>query len=113
MFRKEYAELGTLRHCFLKIPMMAVFTTLALNILGYIRKSRHLHTLTRLDKQPLDRPNITQMVNTITKSGFEDPDFLIPKTGLISKTMVFVDKIDDAIALVARLRSLLSPEQRH
>lgn len=112
-FRKEYEELGTLRYCFPKIPIMALFATLAPNVLGYIREFFYLHTPTRLYKQPLDHLNITQMVNTIIKLGFEDLDFLIPKTGLIPKTMVFVDKRDDAIALAARLWSLLPPEQRH
>ena len=45
---------------------MAVSAILAVNVLGYIRESLHLHTPTRLYKQPLDRPNITQMVNTIS-----------------------------------------------
>lgn len=43
------------------------------------------------------------MVNTITKPRFEDLNFLIPKTRLISKTMIFVNKINDAIALAVYL----------
>lgn len=93
--------------------MMAISATLAPNVLGYIEKSFYLHTSTRFYKQLLDYSNITQMVNTITKPKFENLDFLIPKTGLIPKTMVFVDKIDDAITLAACLQSLLPPEQRH
>ena len=92
---------------------MALSTTLAPNVLGYIRESLHLHTPTRLYKQSLDHPNITQMINTITKPRFEDLDFLIPKARLITKTIVFVDKIDDAIALATRLQSLLPLEQCH
>lgn len=111
-FRKEYATLGTLRHCFSKVPMMALFATVTPNVLGYIGESLHLHSPTRLHKQALDRPNITQMVNSITKPGFQDLDFLIPKAGLISKTMVFVNKIEEGIALAAYLKSLLPPEQR-
>ena len=56
IFRKEYAKLGTLRHYFLKVSMMALSATLAPNIFGYIRESLYLHTPTRLYKQPLDRP---------------------------------------------------------
>ena len=93
--------------------MMALSATLAPNVLSYIRESLYLHTPTRLYKQPLDRPNITQMVNTITKPRFEDLDFLISKAELIPKTMGFVDKIDNAIALAACLWSLLPSEQRH
>lgn len=112
-FRKKYAELATLRHCFSKVLIMAFSTTLMPNVLGYIGEFLHLHTPTCLYKQPLNHPNITQMVNGITKPEFEDLDFLIPKAGLISKTMVFVNKIDDAIALAACLWNLLPPEQRN
>lgn len=80
---------------------MALSITLAPNVLGYIREFLYLYTLTCLYKQSLDYPNIGQIVNTITKLGFEDLGFLILKAGLIPKIMVFVDKIDDAIALAA------------
>lgn len=51
------------------------------------------------------------MVNSITKPGFQDLDFLIPKAGLIPKTIVFVNKIEKGIALAAHLKILLPPEQ--
>lgn len=51
------------------------------------------------------------MVNSITKLGFQDLDLLISKAGLIPKTMVFVNKIDEGIALAAHLKSLLPPKQ--
>lgn len=91
-FQKKYAKLRTLRHCFLKVLIIALSTIFVPNIPGYIRKFFYLHTLTHFYKQPLDRPNITQMVNSIITSGFKDLDFLILKTGLIPKTMVFVIK---------------------
>ena len=37
-------------------------------------------------------------------------DFLVPKTGLILKIMVFVNKIDDAVKIIAYLCLLLLPE---
>lgn len=52
------------------------------------------------------------MISSITKPEFEDLDFLIPKVGLISKIMVFVDDIDNGIAFAAHLWSLLPPEER-
>ena len=112
-FQKEYTELGTLRHCFPKVSMMALSATLAPNIIRYIEKSLYLHTQTRLYKQPIDRPIITQIVNPITKPRFKDLDFLISKAKLIPKTMVFIDKIDDVIALATCLWNLLLPEQHH
>lgn len=90
---------------------MAYSATLMPNIFNYIGEFLYLHIQTHLYKQLLDYANITQMVNTITKPGFEDLDFLILKARLIPKTMVFVDKIDNAIALAAHLRSLLLLEQ--
>ncbi len=111
-FRKEYAALGTLRHCFPKVPIMALSATITPNVLGYIRESLHLHAPTPLYKQPLDRPNITQMVTHISKQGFGDLDYLVPKVGIIPKTMVFMEKIEDVMALAAHLRRLLPPEDR-
>ncbi len=50
------------------------------------------------------------MICLIQKPGFQDLAFLIPKdgpVGLIPKTMVFVDKIEDAIRLERYLQSRL------
>ncbi len=110
IFRKEYAALGTLRHCFPKVPIMALFATITPNVLGYIRKSLHLHRPTLLYKSLLNRPNITQMVTHILKQGFGDLDYQVPKMGIIPKTMVFMEKIEDVIALAAHLRRLLRSE---
>lgn len=89
-----------MRHCFSKVFIIVCSAILMLNVLGYIGESLYLHTPTFLYKQFLDYLKITQMVNSITKPEFENLDFLIPKTRLISKTMIFVDKIDEPIALV-------------
>lgn len=50
IFWKHYAELRTLRYCFPKVLIMAPFTILLPNILGYIREFFHLHTSTCLYK---------------------------------------------------------------
>lgn len=50
------------------------------------------------------------MVNNINKPGFEDLNLLIPKAGLVPKTMMFVDNIDNKIALTVYLWNLLPPE---
>lgn len=47
------------------------------------------------------------MVAPIIKPGFYKWDFLILKTSLILKTMVFVNKIDNAVKIVAYLCLLL------
>ena len=53
------------------------------------------------------------MVTNIAKPGFHDLRFLVPEASLIPKTMLFVDKIDNAIAIAAYLCNLLPPEDRN
>lgn len=91
---------------------MALLATITPNILSYIRELLHLQAPTCFYKQPSNRPNIVQMVAPIIKPGFSELDFLILKTGLIPKTIVFVDKIDNAMKIAAYLCLLLPPENR-
>ncbi|WP_375449210.1 C-terminal helicase domain-containing protein [uncultured Nostoc sp.] len=63
-----------------------------------------------------NQPNLKYMVCPIRKSGFQDLAFLVPKdgpVGLIPKTMVFVNKIEDAIRLERYLRSRLPDRVRN
>lgn len=52
------------------------------------------------------------MVAPITKFGYHELDFLVHKTGLILKTMVFENKIDNIVKIAAYLHLLLPPEDR-
>lgn len=47
------------------------------------------------------------MLTNIIKPGFHDLKYLISKTSLISKTMVFVNKIDNRMAIAAYFYYLL------
>ena len=78
----------------------------------YIEELLHLWAPTCLYKQPLNCLNIIQLVVPITKLGFYKLDFLDLKTGLILKTMVFVNKINDAIKNAACLYLLLPLEDQ-
>ena len=49
----------------------------------------------------------------IIKPGYCKLDFLVPKTGLISKTIVFINKIDNTVKIAAYLYILLLPEDRN
>lgn len=102
---------GTLRYCFSKIPIIPFFATVTPNVLGYIGELFYLHSLTCLHKQPFDHPNITYIVNSITKLGFQNLDFLIFKAGLILKIIVFVNKIEENIILTAHFKNLLPLKQ--
>ena len=90
---------------------MAVSATMTTNTLEYVRKTLNLKTPVRLYRRPLDRPNITYTVASITSSGFEDLNFLIPPKiggiGNIEKIMIFVDSVEKDIALGKHLQSLL------
>lgn len=75
--------------------------------MGYIREFFYLYIPTHLYKQFIDYPNINQIVNNITKPRFEDCNFLILKARLIPKIIMFIDKINDSIALTTHFWSLL------
>ena len=85
-------------------------TTITSNIFDYIRVFLKLPPPFRIYKLPLEWPNLKYIVCFIQKPGFWDLAFFEPKdglVGLIPKTMVFVDKIEDAIRLEKYLRSKL------
>ncbi len=112
IFRKKYAVLGILRHCFPKVPIMVLSVTIILNVLGYIEELLHLLVSTFLYKQLLNGSNITQMGTYISKQGFGDLNYLISKVGIIPKTIVFIEKIEYVIALAADFQKLLLLEDR-
>lgn len=77
------------------------------NILEYIWISLKLSTLLQLYSQPLNYPILTYIVIPICRSGFKDLDFLILNGSAISKILtiiMFVDKIDNTIAIAKYLR---------
>lgn len=92
--------------------MMMLSVTITPNVLGYIRQLLHFCSPTCLYKQSLDWLNITQMVTNITNLGFHDLRFLVPEAGLIPKTMLFVNKMDNAMAIAAYFYNLLLSENR-
>lgn len=86
---------------------MALLAIIKPNILSNIRELLYFLAATHLCKQPLNHPNIVQIVIPIIKLGFNKLDFLIYKTGLIQKTMVFVNKINNTMIMTAYLCLLL------
>ncbi len=98
---KRICHAWNLRYCFPKVPIIVLSATITPNVLEYIGESLYLYAPTLLYKQLLDRPNIIQIVTHILKQGFADLNYLIPKVGIISKTMVFMEKIADVMALAA------------
>ena len=114
-FRKEYGNIGNLRAIFADIPIIALSATITKNVLEYIRTSLHLRSPVHLYKRTLDRPNITYMVQEITKPGFGELDMLLSEGGGVAdvpKTMVFVDSINEGIRITTYLRSILDESMR-
>lgn len=102
--------LSHLKDIFLTIPIVLLSTTVISNILKYIRVSLKFSLLSQIYKQPYDCPNLTYIVSLIRKRGFKDLDFLIPSRsaiGEIPKTMIFEDKIDNAVEIAKYLQSRL------
>ena len=88
--------------------MSAIITP---NILDYIRVFLKLPLPSQIYKLPLDQSNLKYIIYLIQKPGFWDLAFLISKdspVGLIPKTIVFVNKIEDAIKLERYLQFRLS-----
>lgn len=85
------------------------------NIHDYIQILLKLSSPAYIYRQPLDKPNLKYMVALIWKVGFKDLVFVIPSTSTISdisKTMIFVDSIDETIEMVKYLWSRLSKRIR-
>lgn len=98
--------LGHLKDVFPSIPTLLISARIILNILKYIRVLLKLSPPLRIYRQLLDRPNLVSIMNLICKPGYEDLAFLVPSGGTIgkiSKTMIFVDLIDNAIKMAKYL----------
>lgn len=109
-FRYEYCHLATLRSYLPKVPFLLLSATLALNVLGYLHATLHLHQRTKIYRVSIDRPNITSIVSTIRTPGFSALEWLAPAAGRASeipKTMVFTDNINESQELVTYIRRKL------
>ena len=110
-FRKEYRMIGHLKDVFPNVPTLILSATITPNVLDYIRISLKLPAPSCIYRQPLDRPNLMYMVTSIKKPGFGDLAFTIPSGGAVGdipNTMIFVDSIDEAVAMTMFLCSRLS-----
>lgn len=87
-----------LKDVFSNVPTLALSAIIIPIVLEYICKSLKFCSATKLDWESLERANITYIVLKIVKPNFENLGFLIHdsrRVGLISKTMIFVDSIDE------------------
>lgn len=80
------------------MPMLMLSAIITLTILEYIRKSLKIKFSTQLYQELLDKPNNIDMVGEITKAKYVNLIFLVSdssKANTISKTMIFVNDIED------------------
>lgn len=99
--------IGYLKDIFPNIPTLILSATITPNVFEYIRISLKLPPPLCIYRQSLDRPNLTYMVSSIKKPGFGDLAFAILNGGAICnilKIIIFVDSIDDAVAMTKYLR---------
>ena len=107
---QSYWMLWHLKDVFSKVPTLIMSATITPNILDYIWVFLKLLPPSQIYRLSLDRPNLKYMVCFFWKLGFQDLAFLIPKdslVGLIPKTIVFVNKIENAVRLERYLQSRL------
>lgn len=90
---------GYLKNIFPDVPILAFMATNIPSVLEYIRKLLKLRLSTQLYRELLDEPNITYMVDEITKPKYEDLAYFIPDNDgadAIPLIMIFVDDSEDA-----------------
>ena len=112
-FRGMYQMVSQLRDFFPYVPIMAMSATLLRNVRKYIESSLRLVKPVHIIR-PLRRLNICLIVARIKHKGrgcFEDLNFVIPDNicmkSQISKTLIFVDNVDDTFDIARYLRRCL------
>ena len=110
-FRKDYRHIGLLCSYFPNVSIVDLFTIMTNNVLDYICAFLNLRLPVRFYKQFLDCPNIIYDVAKIKKPGYEKLNiFVLSIRGLsaIPKTMIFVNNINEKMALTEYLHTKLS-----
>lgn len=111
----EYAALSRLRMFWPEVPVLTLSATMGPHVAKYVHKSLEMTQPTRLIKRCIDRSNIYfHRVAIRNASVFSDLDWLVPKnvddSHIIPKTMVFIDSLPGACAMVDHLIALLKKE---
>lgn len=99
-----------MKDVFLSIPTLLMSATVILKILEYIRVLLKLFLPLQIYKQLFDKLNLTDVMSLIRKPGYEYHAFLVPggrTISKISKTIIFIDFIDNVIKKTKYLQSRL------
>ena len=119
-FRKQYAELGTLRAILPKgTPFVAMSATLAPRVRHDVLKKLQIDEKNYINIDiGNDRPNVSIIVRAIHNpmNTFSDLDFVIPSdvmaSGDIPKTFIYADQISAEVGVETRLTERLPPRLR-
>ena len=100
-----------------EIPLLVLTATMGPHVAKYVHKSLEMTRPTRLIEQCIDRPNIYfHRIAIQNASVFSELDCLVPKNicdaQIIPKTMVFIDSLPGACAMVDHLIAILKKEWR-
>ena len=107
--RPQYQLIGSLRTLLSSVTFMALSATLTTSSVSFITKVANLRDPIHI-RQSIARPNITISTHEI-RSGFDQLNFMIPNSAFLAHQiplgMVFIDNINDGMALVTHLRNCL------
>lgn len=114
-FQEKYQIIGHLKDIFPNISILILLATIISSVFEYICIFLTLSLLSCIYRQPLNQPNLTYMILSIKKPGFGDLTFAILSSGTvynIFKTMIFVDSINDAVAMTKYLHLKLFQQMK-
>lgn len=100
-----------MRSYFLNVLIVSLSATMTNNVLDYICTFLNLQSPVKLYKRSLDCLNITYSIAEIKKPGYKELDVFILFIGGLSaipKTMIFVDSINEEMALTKYLHTKFS-----
>jgi len=109
MLRPHYQLIGSLHALLSGVKFMVLSATLTASTVTYITKTANLWDPIHI-QQSIAWPNITITTHEI-RSGFDQLNFMIPNSAFLAHQillgMVFINNINDGMALVTHLRNCL------
>jgi len=113
--RPEYKLIGSLRTLLSSVTFMALSATLTTSSASFITKIANFRDPIYI-RQSIARPNITITTHAIDSTGFNQLNFMIPNSAFLPHQiplgMVFIDNINEGMALVTHLQNRLPDRLR-
>lgn len=110
LLRPHYQLIGSLRTLLSGVTFMALSATLTTSSLSHLIKTANLRDPIHI-QQSIARRNITFSGHEISSPGFDQLNFMIPDSAILAHQiplgMVFIDNINEGMALVTHFRNRL------